>query len=485
VEGHRAATGRVASRRSSLYSPAMRVLIIGGGGREHALAWKFRRDDPSVEILAAPGNPGIAELGECHAIPPSDIGALARLATERHVDLTVVGPEAPLAAGIVDHFRSAGLPIFGPTRAAAEIETSKAFAKRLMLEDGIPTARAEVHTELEAATACAHRFGAPVVIKASGLAAGKGVIVCQTLAEADEAIADILEGNRFGDAGAEVLVEEFMEGEELSVFALTDGISCVLLPGLQDHKRLLDNDMGPNTGGMGAYLPVTLSVPDRLVNDVTGRPISLELFIARNIIQPTLAGLARRGRPFTGLLYAGLMITRDGPKVVEFNCRFGDPETQALMPVLELRPSLLAMMNAAAREGGFGGAVVKRTSVSHGPTRPHPVGFNDAEVSLAGACVTTVLAAAYYPDKPRTGDPIELPPITEDGVVVFHAGTARDAQDRLVSAGGRVLAVSAVAPDVEQAHRRSLEYAQRVRFAGCQLRTDIGWREIARHQNGG
>ena len=459
----------------------MRVLIIGGGGREHALAWKFRRDDPSVEILAAPGNPGIAALGECLALPTPDIRALARLAADRQVDLTVVGPEAPLAAGIVDHFRAAGLPVFGPTRAAAEIETSKAFAKRLMLADGIPTARAEVHADVEAATACARRFGAPVVIKASGLAAGKGVIVCRTLAEADDAIADSLEGHRFGDAGAEVLVEEFMEGEELSVFALTDGASYVLLPGLQDHKRLLDKDMGPNTGGMGAYLPVTISATDRSINDATGQPISLERFIARRIVQPTLAGLARRRRPFTGLLYAGLMITRDGPKVVEFNCRFGDPETQALMPVLELRPSLLSMMSAAAREGGFGSAVPPGSSASNGPTRAHAVGFTDAEVSLTGACVTTVLAAANYPDTPRTGDPIELPPTPEDGVVIFHAGTARDAQGRLVSAGGRVLAVSAVAPDVEHAHQRSLDYARRVRLAGCQLRTDIGWREIARH----
>ena len=314
----------------------MRVLIVGGGGREHALAWKFKHDDPSVELVAAPGNPGIPELGECVPIPATDIGALAKLAADRRVDLTVVGPEAPLAAGIVDHFRAAGLAIFGPTRAAAEIETSKAFAKRLMLDDGIPTARAEVHTEVASASACAHRFGAPVVIKASGLAAGKGVIVCQTLAEADSAIADILEGNRFGNAGAEVLVEEFMEGEELSVFAITDGVQAVILPGLQDHKRLCNNDIGPNTGGMGAYLPVSLPDADRSDSGAADHSISLRLAISQQIIEPTLAGLRRRGRPFTGLLYAGLMLTRDGPKVVEFNCRFGDPETQALMPALEL-----------------------------------------------------------------------------------------------------------------------------------------------------
>jgi phosphoribosylamine--glycine ligase len=470
----------------------MRVLIVGGGGREHALAWKFKRDDPSLEILAAPGNPGIAELGECVAVAATDLESLARLAAVRKVDLTIVGPEAPLAAGIVDRFREIGLAIFGPTRAAAEIETSKAFAKRLMLEDGIPTARAEVHAEVAAASACAHRFGAPVVIKASGLAAGKGVIVCRTLAEADLAIADILEGNRFGDAGAEVLVEEFMEGEELSVFALTDGSDAIILPGLQDHKRLLDNDMGPNTGGMGAYLPVTLPLPDHVaslhhrpshaIDSTIDQSVSLDLVIARTVIQPTLAGLQRRGRPFTGLLYAGLMLTRDGPKVVEFNCRFGDPETQALMPVLELRPSLLALMVAASSERGFGGLVAAGLPGSAEPGAPGP-DRQGVDVSLAGACVTTVLAAANYPDKPRVGDPIDLPPTTGDGVLVFHAGTARDPQGRLVTAGGRVLAISAVAPDIEHARQRSLGYAHQVHFAGCQLRSDIGWREVARRMD--
>ena len=462
----------------------MRVLIVGGGGREHALAWKFKHDDPAVEIIAAPGNPGIAELGECVAIPATDLESLARLASDRKVDLTVVGPEAPLAAGIVDRFRADGLAIFGPTRAAAEIETSKAFAKRLMLEDGIPTARAEVHTDVASARACAHRFGAPVVIKASGLAAGKGVIVCQTLAEAEAAIEDILAGNRFGDAGAEVLVEEFMEGEELSVFALTDGTSFLILPGLQDHKRLHDNDMGPNTGGMGAYVPVTLPTTDRSDSTNTDPSLSIRLAIAQQVIAPTLAGLRKRGRPFTGLLYAGLMLTRDGPKVVEFNCRFGDPETQALMPVLDLRPSLLESMKLAASERGFGGPAVTGLMRSAEPVGLGPEG-HDAHVSLSGACVTTVLAAENYPEKPRTGDAIDLPPVTDDGVVVFHAGTARDAEGRLVTAGGRVLAVSAVASDIETAHRRSLDFARRIHFPGCQLRSDIAWREIARRRRAG
>lgn len=452
----------------------MRVLIIGGGGREHALAWRLRQDDPSLELLAAPGNPGIAELGECVPIATSDLQGLASLALDRQVDLTVVGPEAPLAAGIVDQFRAAGLPIFGPTREAATIETSKAFAKQLMLDDGIPTALAEVHSTSDGARDCARRFGAPVVIKVSGLAAGKGVIVCQTLGEADSAIADMLEGTRFGAASAEVLVEEFMEGEELSVFAITDGRSFVMLPGLQDHKRLLDNDLGPNTGGMGAYIPVSLVPTGRLDSDDTDLSISLQQIIARDIMAPTLRAMARRGRPFTGLLYAGLMLTPDGPKVVEFNCRFGDPETQALMPVLRLRPGLLELMMAVADGRDLGGVPVANE------LEAVEVRDMKIDVGLRGACVTTVLAAANYPETPRTGDVITLPPMDEDGVFVFHAGTARDAEGRLVTAGGRVLAVSAVAPTVALASQRSLDYSARIRFAGKQLRTDIGWREIAR-----
>lgn len=462
----------------------MRVLIVGGGGREHALAWKFKRDDPTVEILAAPGNPGLAELGECIPISATDVERLARVAADRNVDLTVVGPEAPLAAGIVNRFRAQGFPIFGPTRAAAEIETSKAFAKRLMLEDGIPTARAEVHTEVAAARACARRFGAPVVIKASGLAAGKGVIVCSSMADAERAIGDILDGNRFGEAGSEVLVEEFMEGEELSVFALTDGVSCLILPGLQDHKRLHDNDMGPNTGGMGAYVPVSLPLTDHTDSNGPDQAFRARAAIAQEIIAPTLTALRRRGRPFTGLLYAGLMATREGPKVVEFNCRFGDPETQALMPVLEMKPTLLELMEQASSARGFGGPQLTGMIRSTEPAGVGPEAYH-AQVSLGGACVTTVLAAANYPDAPRTGDPIELPPAADDGVVVFHAGTRRDADGSLVTAGGRVLAVSAVAPTIELAHQRSLEHARRIRFTGCQLRTDIGWREIARRRSGG
>jgi phosphoribosylamine---glycine ligase len=453
----------------------MRILIIGGGGREHALAWKLTREEPGLELIAAPGNPGIAELGECVPIGVTDLDALEALARDRNVDLTVVGPEAPLEAGIVDRFRAAGLPIFGPTKAAAEIETSKAFAKQLMLEDGIPTARAEVHTLVSGAKAAARRFGAPVVVKASGLAAGKGVIVCKTLGDADAAIDDMLEGNRFGAAGAEVLVEQFMAGEEISLFAVTDGSHFVVLPGLQDHKRLADKDLGPNTGGMGAYVPVQLGyAADRSISADPDAADSLVLEAARDIFAPTLRGLAARGRPFTGLLYAGLMLTPDGPRVVEFNCRFGDPETQALMPVLDIAPRLVDLMLAVGRGEPFAGFPVAPNAEARTP--------GSARISMAevqGACVTTVLAAANYPETPRTGDEITIPP-SEDGVFVFHAGTRRDDEGKLVTAGGRVLAISAVAPNVELAQLRSLEFAERVRFAGKQHRSDIGWREIER-----
>jgi phosphoribosylamine--glycine ligase len=454
----------------------MRLLLIGGGGREHALAWKLTREEPDLELIAAPGNPGIAELGECVPINVLDIDALERLARDRAVDLTVVGPEAPLEAGIVDRFRAARLPIFGPTRAAAQIETSKAFAKQLLLDEGIPTARAEIHTRVADAKAAARRFGAPVVVKASGLAAGKGVIVCKTLGDADSAIDDMLEGNRFGPAGAAVLIEQFMQGEEVSLFAVTNGKHFVVLPGLQDHKRLLVNDLGPNTGGMGAYLPVQLGYgADRTISADADSADRLVLQAARDVFAPTLRALGARGRPFEGLLYAGLMLTEEGPKVVEFNCRFGDPETQALMPVLDISPRLIDLMLAVGRGEPLPGFPVPDADGSlpaHGSSR-----ISTAEA--AAACVTTVLAAANYPETPRTGDVITLPP-PEEGVYVFHAGTARDTNGQLVTAGGRVLAVSAVAPSVELAQARSMEFVERVRFEGKQYRSDIGWREIAR-----
>ncbi|HMI41984.1 MAG TPA: phosphoribosylamine--glycine ligase, partial [Gemmatimonadaceae bacterium] len=293
----------------------MKVLIVGGGGREHALAWKFHRDDPDIKIIAAPGNPGIAELGECFPIGTDKLKELASLAEEERVDFTVVGPETPLEAGIVNLFQARGLPVFGPTREAARIETSKRFAKELMVRAGIPTARASQHADAKEAKAALSNFGTPVVVKASGLAAGKGVIVAQSAAEAERAI-DAMIGDRvFGAAGREILIEEFMDGEELSLFAITDGHQALPLLAAQDHKRLLDGDFGPNTGGMGAYAPISIATPE-LVSKVMSE-----------IIKPTLAAMREAGSTFKGLLYAGLMITDEGPKVVEFNCRFGDPET--------------------------------------------------------------------------------------------------------------------------------------------------------------
>lgn len=419
---------------------------MGGGGREHALAWRLAQDDPSVSIIAAPGNPGIAQLAECVPVGATDLDALLRLATERRVDFTLVGPEAPLAGGIVDRFRDAGQAIFGPTRAAAEIETSKSFAKTLMHNARVPTARAIVCTEPNRARGAAREFGLPVVIKASGLAAGKGVVVCETIEQADRAIHDMMVGHAFGVAGQEVLVEEFMSGEELSVLAITDGENALPLVPAQDHKRLLDADRGPNTGGMGAYAPVSLATDD-LMRDVNER-----------VFKPMLKALTAHGRPFTGLLYAGLMLTDDGPRVVEFNCRFGDPETQAVLPVARLSVSFTEVLAAIAR----------------GEKLPH-----EATCTAAAAAVTTVLAAEGYPEKPRAGDAIEIPTDMSD-VLVFHAGTARDPAGRLVTAGGRVLSVTGTGATFEAAQERSREAAARIAFAGKQFRSDIGWREAAR-----
>lgn len=423
----------------------MKILIVGGGGREHALAWKLKQDNPAAEILAAPGNPGIAELGRCINVKATDVDALLALAEREQVTFTVVGPEAPLSLGIVDRFRAAGRAIFGPTADAARVETSKRFAKELMLKHGIPTASARTFTTIAEAKAEIHRLGAPVVVKASGIAAGKGVIVAMTVAEAEAAVDDMLDAKVFGDAGAEVLIEEFMEGEELSLFALTDGTHALTMLGAQDHKRIGEGDTGPNTGGMGAYLPVSTCTPELVAQ------------VRETIILPMLAAMRAEGCAFTGLLYAGLMLTKDGPKVVEFNCRFGDPETQAVLPMMA--SSLLEPMQAIA-EG---------RSIASLP----------ALKWKGGAAITTVVAAEGYPGTARSGDVITLPP-SEPGVTVFHAGTARNANGELVTAGGRVLAVTAVAPTLSEAQAKSRGHAERVQFAGRQLRRDIGWRELAR-----
>ncbi len=422
-----------------------KILLVGGGGREHAIAWKLKRDDPSVELHAAPGNPGIAALATCHRLQATDIDAIVTLAIQSGFDLTVIGPEAPLAAGLADRLRLRRLPVFGPSQEAAQLESSKRFAKELMLSAGVPTGRASWHSDAASALAAVHSFGAPVVVKASGLASGKGVIVCETLAAAEAAVHDMLEAHRFGASGEEILIEEFMEGEEVSIFFLTDGEAWRALLPAQDHKRLLDGDQGPNTGGMGAYAPVSL-VDDALVRR-----------IGEIIVEPTLGALRERGTPFRGLLYAGLMLTSEGPRVVEFNCRFGDPETQVVLPLLET--PLLGLLQGCARAGGLRDA-------------PEP-SFD------AGAAVTTVVAAAGYPDTPRTGVPVDVGSVPA-GVTVFHAGTALDSDGRLVTAGGRVVSVTAVAPTFDEARELSRTGAGAIRFEGRQFRSDIGWRELRR-----
>ena len=430
----------------------MKLLIIGSGAREHALAWKFRQDDPNIELIAAPGNPGIATIARCFPVRADDIDGLFALAQAEKPDVTVVGPEAPLEAGIVDRFTVEGFPIFGPTQAAARIETSKRYAKEIMRRAGVPTAAASHHTDVQSAMRAARMFGAPVVIKASGLAAGKGVVIAETMAEAERAIRSML-GGALGQAGREILVEQYMDGEELSVFALCAGNNAMLLRGVQDHKRLLDGDHGPNTGGMGAYTPVSIDTS------------LLQYRILNDIIQPTLAALTEDGSAYTGLLYAGLMVSSSGVKVVEFNCRFGDPETEALLPLM--LSSLLDPVAEIARGGRVSSAAEMAWRI--------------------GSAVTTVVAAPGYPTRPRLGERVTLPP-PEDNVYVFHAGTSipedldlePDEAAPLLSAGGRVLAITGVAPTLDGAARKSRQYAERVQLSGKQFRHDIGWRELAR-----
>jgi len=424
----------------------MKILLIGSGGREHAIADALSRENTTLELISAPGNPGLADLARLVPIKPTEIEAIRAFAREEAVDLVIVGPEAPLAEGLVDALQYDRVPVFGPTMGAAKVETSKADTKQLMMSAGIPTARAETHRDpVSAKSAVRLRFGTPVVIKASGLAAGKGVMVCMSLAEADAAIDRVLDEKAFGDAGSECLVESFMIGEELSLFALTDGVHVLPMLGAQDHKRLLEGDDGPNTGGMGAYAPVSLSSP-ALIDEVTER-----------IFLPTLHALKRRGTPFTGLLYAGLMLTPDGPKVVEFNCRFGDPETQAILPLLE--SSLLDPMLAVSRGGSL--------------NNMRPLAWQKA------AAVTTVVAARGYPDTPEAGARIELPTFEND-LRVYHAGTSRASDGALVTSGGRVLAITAIAPSFAEARHHSRAAAAQVYFEGAHHRRDIGWRESER-----
>jgi phosphoribosylamine--glycine ligase len=423
----------------------VKVLIVGGGGREHAIAWKLKRDDHTLDLHCAPANPGISLLAHPYAIAASDIDGLVTLAGREAYDLVIVGPEAPLAAGLVDALVANGHNAFGPTAAAARIESSKRFAKELMLNAGVPTAHATWHSNVEGARQAARELGTPVVIKASGLASGKGVLVCQSMAAAERAIDDMLMNHRFGASGEEILVEEYMEGEELSIFFLTDGTTARAMLPAQDHKRLLDGDEGPNTGGMGAYAPVSLATPELVER------------VHHDIVAPTLRGMRLAGSPFRGVLYCGLMLTSAGPKVVEFNCRFGDPETQVVLPLL--RSPLLPYLLACTSAKGLGD-------------------MRDLEF-LPDAAVTTVVAAAGYPDAARAGDEIDLSGVPDD-TIVFHAGTSRGEDGILRTSGGRVFAITGVASTFSEAQERSRFGAEQVRFADRMFRTDIGWRENAR-----
>ena len=423
----------------------MKLLLIGGGGREHTLAWKLAQSPRLTALVAAPGNPGIARHARCVSIKDGDVEALRDLALRERVDLTVVGPELPLALGLADRFRERGLAVFGPSQAAARLESSKAFAKDLMARHGIPTARFRAFTDAAAARGWCRELGVPLVVKADGLAAGKGVIICRTLAEADAAVAACLDERAFGAAGASVVIEEFMVGEEASFFALTDGAAILPLAAAQDHKTIFDGDEGPNTGGMGAYSPAPI-----MDAGTTER-------VMAEIVRPTVAAMAKEGTPFAGFLYVGLMITRDGPKVVEFNCRFGDPECQVVMPRLDA--DLLPLLDAVARGGGLPASVRWKPDAS----------------------VCVVMSSGGYPGPYETGLPIvgveeadALP-----GVHVFHAGTAlRDGA--LHTAGGRVLGVQALGADVRGAVQAAYAAVARIRFEGAHYRRDIAGRALRR-----
>ena len=424
----------------------MRILVIGGGGREHALAWKLSQSPKVRKLFVAPGNGGTAQDARFENINITDVNELRAWALEQKIVLTVVGPEGPLAAGVVDEFRKHGLRVFGPTQAAAQLESSKAFSKAFMKRHGIPTADYETFTDAAAAHAYIDQKGAPIVVKADGLAAGKGVVVALTLAEAHAAVDFMLLDNTLGvahnEGGARVVIEEFLTGEEASFIVMCDGKNVLALAASQDHKRLLDGDMGPNTGGMGAYSPAPVVTPD-----VHARAM-------REIILPTIRGMEKDGIAYTGFLYAGLMISADGQtKTLEFNCRMGDPETQPIM--MRLKTDLVDVMLAATEPGPHG----KLDGIELQWDRRTALGV--------------VLAAHGYPMTPRKGHVISGLPKEQDDAVVFHAGTAlKDGE--LVTSGGRVLCVTVLADNVKQAQQRAHEIILGIRFEGMQYRTDIG-----------
>jgi phosphoribosylamine--glycine ligase len=437
------------AQQPQLHTATLNVLVVGNGGREHALAWKLKQSPTVAQVFVAPGNGGTARDAQLVSLPQlsaTDVVGVRTWAQANGIGLVVVGPEAPLAAGLVDELRAHGVPVFGPTQAAAQLESSKAFSKAFMARHGIPTAAYDTFTDAALAHAYIDKMGAPIVVKADGLAAGKGVVVAMTLAEAHEAVDFMLEGNKFGvqhnAGGARVVIEEFLQGEEASFIVVCDGITVLPLATSQDHKRLLDADQGPNTGGMGAYSPapvVTPAVHDKAMSEV---------------ILPTMAGMAADGIPYTGFLYAGLMITPDGAvKTLEFNCRMGDPETQPIM--MRLQSDLAAVLLAAANQQLAG-----------------------TELSWDSRCALgVVLAADGYPLTPRKGDAITALPVDTADAVVFHAGTTL-VDGELQTSGGRVLCATALGDGVKAAQAAAYALVDQVAFSGMQFRKDIGYRAL-------
>lgn len=422
----------------------MKILVVGGGGREHALAWRLSQSPKAQFVYVAPGNGGTSADPNLKNLPITDIKVLVAFAKREAIQLTVVGPETPLANGIVDAFRAEGLRIFGPTRKAAQLESSKDFAKAFMKRHGIPTANYETFSDAQAAHTAIDARGAPIVIKTDGLAAGKGVVVAQTLDEAHRAVDAMLPESRKGKTSARIIVEDFLEGEEASFIVMVDGQHILPLATSQDHKRLLDQDLGPNTGGMGAYSPAPAVTPE------------IHARIMREIIQPTVQGMAKEGMPYTGFLYAGVMIDSNGaPRTLEFNCRMGDPETQPIMA--RLKTDFVSVC-----EHGIAGTLDRITLEW------------DRRFALG-----VVMAAQGYPDTPRTGDRIEgIPPACDDAFI-FHAGTVR-VGDVVKTSGGRVLCVVGLGDNVRMAQKRAYEIVSGVHFEGAQYRRDIGWRALAR-----
>jgi phosphoribosylamine--glycine ligase len=422
----------------------LKLLIVGNGAREHALAWKLAQSPRCGEIVVAPGNAGTALAWRNAPVSATDVPGIVALAERERADLVVVGPEEPLARGLADALSARGIACFGASRAGATIEASKRWAKELMRAARVPTARAEAFTALDAAIPALEEVRYPVVVKADGLAAGKGVMICATRREAETAVRDCLQGGLFGAAGQTVLIEEYLMGDEASVLAFVDGETVVPLLPARDHKRVGDGDTGPNTGGMGAYAPTTL-VDDPLLHQVT-----------ETILKPTAHELAARGITYRGILYAGLMLTADGPQVIEFNCRMGDPETQVVLPLMDA--DLLTLCEATAHG--------RLASVAE-TVRWH-----------SGACIGVVLASGGYPGKYETGLPITGLDSVDPDALIFHAGTQQDDLGRIVTNGGRVLTVAAVAPTIREARDRAYASAERITFPGIHYRHDIAAREL-------